>query len=690
MPPVSGMTAADEKSTDREDESAEDSYEGELEDLREEFLNFDVNALKEAVRGSENPEEFTSIGTTYNMSFKMLKSDSRLVKAILFSYGFVQCSAKNPNFNLFWSNTHINAHSLRALKSWQRINHFPRSFLITKKDELYIHLNRAHAQYGIGYDFIPESYNTPMSAEKRQRLKDAIVDSKQKADGSFILKPANSSRGRGIVFLTDPDQVDDIRDSEKVLISKYINNPYLIQNKKSDLRIYVAVTSFYPLIAYIYSDGLARFAVDDYSKEFGEQTNEAHLTNYSLHKSNPAFIKNTNTDSEAFGHKWTLSGMLRQMKENGVDVNLLMVRIEDLIIKTLLSIQRVVASSCRKLNINPRSCFELFGFDVLIDEDLKPWLLEVNLSPSDAPLDSIIKSHLICNLLNLICLPLVTNCNVLNKSYILSNRNPIDELSTAVSSTSVGASSSSASASPSTVDSGQDIQDYEKESTRKPTPLGINTRYNAAFRNKRQTIRSIKPKRKQQYMKVTYSAANKTPLYNQRINLYLKKIKEEEGRMQDFIRVFPRPESRILYQDIFEDTGSEQWDHSVQQALFGDVIESTRREYEQLQNELMNAAKFKNTSDLSSTTRRFLKTAFATADKYLEPFYENEMSPFPKSIPRLRFGLRKRTLSAIDFDLRHRAEVESRKSTGTVEPELCDLLLESYIKELGQPRCLNP
>jgi len=45
------------------------------------------------------------------------------------------------------------------------------------------------------------------------------------------------------------------------------------------------------------------------------------------------------------------------------------------------------------------------GFDVLIDSDLKPWLLEVNLSPSlacDSPLDMNIKSNLITDTFNLI------------------------------------------------------------------------------------------------------------------------------------------------------------------------------------------------------------------------------------------------------------------------------------------------
>ena len=52
------------------------------------------------------------------------------------------------------------------------------------------------------------------------------------------------------------------------------------------------------------------------------------------------------------------------------------------------------------------NCFELLGYDVLIDQDLKPWLLEVNLSPSlatESPLDLKIKSQLFIDTMNLIC-----------------------------------------------------------------------------------------------------------------------------------------------------------------------------------------------------------------------------------------------------------------------------------------------
>jgi hypothetical protein len=53
-------------------------------------------------------------------------------------------------------------------------------------------------------------------------------------------------------------------------------------------------------------------------------------------------------------------------------------------------------------------CFEVLGFDILIDADLRPWLLEVNFTPSfmtDSRLDFRIKSQLIQDTLKLMVLP---------------------------------------------------------------------------------------------------------------------------------------------------------------------------------------------------------------------------------------------------------------------------------------------
>jgi D-alanine-D-alanine ligase-like ATP-grasp enzyme len=45
-----------------------------------------------------------------------------------------------------------------------------------------------------------------------------------------------------------------------------------------------------------------------------------------------------------------------------------------------------------------RSCFEVFGFDVLLDAQLRAWLLEVNTRPAlnaDSPLDMIVKTNMV-------------------------------------------------------------------------------------------------------------------------------------------------------------------------------------------------------------------------------------------------------------------------------------------------------
>lgn len=50
-------------------------------------------------------------------------------------------------------------------------------------------------------------------------------------------------------------------------------------------------------------------------------------------------------------------------------------RMKDIIIDTFLSVRH-------KMNPNNRKhCYELFGFDFLLDEDLRLWLIEVNVNP---------------------------------------------------------------------------------------------------------------------------------------------------------------------------------------------------------------------------------------------------------------------------------------------------------------------
>ena len=128
-----------------------------------------------------------------------------------------------------------------------------------------------------------------------------------------------------------------------------------------------------------------------------------HLTNYSINKKNDKFIQNENCEQDDFGYKWSLGAFCRHLEQVGIDMNLLWSRTYDVIIKTILCGENYVQNAMKKNGTHRTNCFEIMGFDVLVDSDLKPWLLEVNLSPSlacDSPLDMSIKSNLVCDSFN--------------------------------------------------------------------------------------------------------------------------------------------------------------------------------------------------------------------------------------------------------------------------------------------------
>lgn len=85
-------------------------------------------------------------------------------------------------------------------------------------------------------------------------------------------------------------------------------------------------------------------------------------------------------------------------------MDLLWSRIYDVILKTLACGDNYVLQAMKKNGMYRSNCFEVFGFDILLDSDLKPWLIEVNLSPAlspDSPLDMVIKTNLLVDTFNL-------------------------------------------------------------------------------------------------------------------------------------------------------------------------------------------------------------------------------------------------------------------------------------------------
>lgn len=197
---------------------------------------------------------------------------------------------------------------------------------------------------------------------------------------------------------------------QALIAQEYIARPLLLFNgAKFDLRVYVLVTSFSPLKVYVFDDGLVRFASVKYEQD-EELLDEPfmHLTNYSINKNNEGVYERNNDQDALSGHKWTLKTLWKHLEEcfpGRVNVAALKKKIADMVIKTLVACEEPITKLCNKLAKSTYTCFELLGFDVMLDERFKPWLLEVNISPSlrsESSLDTAVKGALIRDMLNIV------------------------------------------------------------------------------------------------------------------------------------------------------------------------------------------------------------------------------------------------------------------------------------------------
>ncbi|XP_054987120.1 tubulin polyglutamylase TTLL5 isoform X8 [Sorex araneus] len=367
------------------------------------------------------------IGERYHLSYKIVRTDSRLVRSILTAHGFHEVHPSSTDYNLMWTGSHLKPFLLRTLSEAQKVNHFPRSYELTRKDRLYKNIIRMQHTHGFkAFHILPQTFLLP--AEYAE-----FCNSYSKDRGPWIVKPVASSRGRGVYLINNPNQISL---EENILVSRYINNPLLIDDFKFDVRLYVLVTSYDPLVIYLYEEGLARFATVRYDQGVKNIRNQfMHLTNYSVNKKSGDYVSCDDPEVEDYGNKWSMSAMLRYLKQEGRDTTALMAHVEDLIIKTIISAELAIATACKTFVPHRSSCFELYGFDVLIDSTLKPWLLEVNLSPSlacDAPLDLKIKASMISDMFTVVgfvCQDPAqrTSARPLYPTFEASRRNPFQK-----------------------------------------------------------------------------------------------------------------------------------------------------------------------------------------------------------------------------------------------------------------------
>ena len=194
------------------------------------------------------------------------------------------------------------------------------------------------------YNFKDKEYNEKLNNHKKNEIENSIE--------------------RGI---ESKNTTDFIYQSNKIIIQKYIEKPFLYKGRKCDIRIWVLIT--HTMKVYIFKEGHLKASSLNYNNN--DFDSFIHITNYSLQKYNKLFSKFEKGNEISF-----------QTFQNFINENNYINFREEIFPKIIEIVKHSVLSVRNKININNLNyCFEIFGYDFMLDEDKNVYLIEINTNP---------------------------------------------------------------------------------------------------------------------------------------------------------------------------------------------------------------------------------------------------------------------------------------------------------------------
>ena len=291
-------------------------------------------------------------------------------------------NTKGWNYNYLWKVGENNQHDKGVYQNknkYQLIGNFPLDN--TFKDGLNRFYNNLKDKFPNDYNYIPETFLFPeQKNEILQKFKNYHYD----PNNVWLFKPARDSFGHGIKIL---DNYDDIKNAKqkRFLISRYIMNPLLINNKKFDMRAYVLVTGMNPLKIYFYRDGYLKLTVKNFT------LSHEYINDGCVH------ITTSDTNLECFdgkeykydidiydekSHFYSYVYFERYCDKNGINYTDIMEQMKDIFVKTFISLNSNFLELMEKRENNDRNLYQLYGLDLIIDQNYKVHLLELNRNPT--------------------------------------------------------------------------------------------------------------------------------------------------------------------------------------------------------------------------------------------------------------------------------------------------------------------
>ena len=196
----------------------------------------------------------------------------------------------------------------------------------------------------------------------------------------WILKRTNLNRGRQMKVLSDLNKIIkeiNLMFSEtkpnNLILQKYIEDPLLYQGRKFDIRIWVLFTYVakdFKYEVYVFKEGHLKACSDIFNIESDNLF--IHLTNYSVQKHNKNFSKTE------IGNEISFELFQQELDKQNSNKNF-----KKDIFPEIIKIIGITAKAVKnKINMMDRkNCFEIFGYDFILDKNYQPFLLEINTNP---------------------------------------------------------------------------------------------------------------------------------------------------------------------------------------------------------------------------------------------------------------------------------------------------------------------
>ncbi|CAB1101985.1 unnamed protein product [Ectocarpus sp. CCAP 1310/34] len=303
----------------------------------------------------------------------------------------------NKLWNVMWHDHGNFEEYLQGLQSFQYYSHLPGLSFFARKAGLAMLMSRMYHEAPKEYKFFPETWVLPAEInEFREEF-----GPKGTSKSTFIIKPDAGCQGKGIFLTKQLSSVAALQG--KSVAQRYLTNPLLIDGYKFDLRLYVLVTSVNPMRIFLFEDGLVRICTEAYEAptEININKTTMHLTNYSVNKTSSNF---TSDDMGESGFKRSVKWFKKWLDEQGHDSAALWARLADACVKTFLTVGPMLRREYNAANPTPRgfasvaaskgkaatptpppprsNCFTIVGVDLMVDDELDPWIIEINHLPS--------------------------------------------------------------------------------------------------------------------------------------------------------------------------------------------------------------------------------------------------------------------------------------------------------------------